>query len=202
MNHLGTITIETPRLLLRRFVKEDAAAAFQNWTSDEKVTEFLTWPAHESQAVTESILQDWIDSYRRPDFYQWAIVLKEEGDEPIGTISVIGVREALNLLQIGYCIGSRWWNRGITSEAFSGILPYLFQEVGANRVESWHDPENPGSGRVMAKCGLRREGVLRQADLSNRGIVDAVVYSMLAEEFQAARLPFQSRKVCSGDGKE
>ena len=54
----------------------------------------------------------------------------------------------------------------------------------------------------MAKCGLRREGVLRQADLSNRGIVDAVVYSMLAEEFQAARLPFQSRKVCSGDGKE
>ena len=60
MNHLGTITIETPRLLLRRFVKEDAAAAFQNWTSDEKVTEFLTWPAHESQAVTESILQDWI----------------------------------------------------------------------------------------------------------------------------------------------
>lgn len=202
MNHLGTITIETPRLLLRRFVKEDAAAAFQNWTSDEKVTKFLTWPAHESQAVTESILQDWIDSYRRPDFYQWAIVLKEEGDEPIGTISVIGVREALNLLQIGYCIGSRWWNRGITSEAFSGILPYLFQEVGANRVESWHDPENPGSGRVMAKCGLRREGVLRQADLSNRGIVDAVVYSMLAEEFQAARLPFQSRKVCSGDGKE
>ncbi|MFQ9473566.1 MAG: GNAT family N-acetyltransferase [Oscillospiraceae bacterium] len=39
---------------------------------------------------------------------------------------------------MGYCIGSRWWNRGITSEAFSGILPYLFQEVGANRVESWY----------------------------------------------------------------
>ena len=33
------------------------------------------------------------------------------------------------------------------------------------------------------------------------GIVDAVVYSTLAEEFQAACLPFQSRKVCSGDGK-
>ena len=142
---------------------------------------------------------------RAPDYDDWDLngdLLFWNDPCPIGTISVIGVREALNLLQIGYCIGSRWWNRGITSEAFSGILPYLFQEVGANRVESGHDPENPGSGRVMAKCGLRREGVLRQADLSNRGIVDAVVYSMLAEEFQAACLPFQSRKVCSGDGKE
>ncbi|MFQ9473565.1 MAG: hypothetical protein ACLR0P_10720 [Oscillospiraceae bacterium] len=61
MNHLGTITIETPRLLLRRFVKEDAAAAFQNWTSDEKVGRnlYLARPRRKFLAcVTESIPQD------------------------------------------------------------------------------------------------------------------------------------------------
>ena len=37
----------------------------------------------------------------------------------------------------------------------------------------------------MKKCGLRFEGTLRSADWSNQGIVDASIYSMLAEEFEA-----------------
>ena len=60
---------------------------------------------------------------------------------------------------------------------------YLFLEVGANRIESQHDPDNPHSGGVMKKCGLKYEGTLRQADYSNRGIVDACVYSILRSEW-------------------
>ena len=45
--------------------------------------------------------------------------------------------------------------------------------------------KNPGSGRVMAKCGLRREGRPAPGRPQQPGIVDAVVYSTLAEEFQA-----------------
>ena len=91
--------------------------------------------------------------------------------------------DALNILHIGYCIGSRWWNQGITSEAFSGIIPFLFEQVKANRIESQHDPRNPNSGKVMIKCGLKYEGTLRQADISNKGVVDAAVYSILADEY-------------------
>lgn len=46
MNHCGTYTIETKRLLLRKFMVEDAEAMFQNWASDKEVTKFLTWPAY------------------------------------------------------------------------------------------------------------------------------------------------------------
>lgn len=46
MHHIGTVAIETKRLLLRRFTEVDAAPAFRNWTSDENVTEFLRWPTH------------------------------------------------------------------------------------------------------------------------------------------------------------
>ena len=46
MNHCGTYTIETKRLLLREFMVEDAEAMFQNWASDKEVTKFLTWPAY------------------------------------------------------------------------------------------------------------------------------------------------------------
>ena len=39
MRHAGTVRLETPRLVLRRFREDDAEPAFRNWESDEKVTE-------------------------------------------------------------------------------------------------------------------------------------------------------------------
>lgn len=187
MNHKGTVKLETPRLLLRQFTEKDAAAAFANWTSDEKVTKFLRWPAHKSLEVTQEVINEWISFYEKKDFYQWAIVFKEYGEEPIGTISVVDQNESLNIVHIGYCIGSRWWHQGITSEAFSTIIPFLFDEVNVNRIESQYDPHNPHSGNVMAKCGLKYEGTLRQADFSNQGIVDASMYSLLASEYYATK---------------
>lgn len=183
MNHLGTVRLETERLILRRFAKTDIPAAFRNWMSDEKVTTFLRWSAHRDVTTTENVIKDWIQSYEKLDFYQWAIVPKGSVDEPIGTISVVDQNDRLGILHFGYCIGSKWWHQGITSEALSGVIPFLFDQVQANRIESWHDPENPHSGNVMAKCGLKFEGSLRQADFRNRGIVDACVYSILAGEY-------------------
>lgn len=184
MNHQGTKTIETERLLLRKFRMDDAPAAFRNWESDERVTEFLRWQTYTELTGAEQIIAEWVRESDRPDFYQWAIELKSLG-EPVGTISVVEMDEKLNILHIGYCIGSSWWHQGITTEAFSAIIPYLFREVGANRIESQHDPRNPNSGAVMRKCGLTYEGTLRQADYSNRGIVDACVYSILRSEWEA-----------------
>lgn len=183
MTHKGMKRIETERLILRAFETNDAEAAFRNWTSDEQVTRFLRWPTHKDLSITRQVINDWVTDSRKPDFYQWAIVPKDVG-EPIGTISVVDMNERLDLLHIGYCIGSRWWGHGFTSEAFAAVIPYLFGEVGANRIESQHDPENPASGRVMMKCGLKYEGTLRQADFNNRGIVDACIYSLLREEWE------------------
>ena len=52
MEHQGTKTIETERLILRKFTADDLSAIFHNWTSDEKVTEFLRWPTHKSIDIT------------------------------------------------------------------------------------------------------------------------------------------------------
>lgn len=123
-------------------------------------------------------------SYAKMNFYQWAIVCKDGADEPIGTISTVAIHEKTAAVEIGYCIGRRWWGKGIVTEAFRRIIPFFFEKVGVNRICAQHDPNNPGSGRVMAKSGLRYEGTLRQADYNNRGIVDAAVYSILAEEYR------------------
>lgn len=183
MQHKGTKTIETGRLLLRKFKIDDAEMIFNNWESDEKVTEYLRWQTATDINDAKSVLEEWTKGYTRDDFYQWAIVLKEIG-EPIGTISVVGKNEKLDIVHIGYCIGSKWWNRGITSEAFRAIIPFFFEEVGVNRIEAQHDPNNPNSGKVMEKCGLKYEGTLRQADWNNKGIVDACMYSLLKCEWE------------------
>lgn len=183
MLHKGTVPLETSRLILRAFRASDTSAMFHNWASDEKVTEFLRWPAHKSVETTEKVLKNWTEAYAKPDFYQWAIVLKENEDGPIGTISVVGQNDRLKMVHIGYALGRPWWNRGIMSEAFSKIIAFFFEEVKVNRIESQHDPNNPASGRVMVKCGLQYEGTLRQADFSNQGIVDAAMYSLLAQEY-------------------
>ena len=182
MKHKGTVVIETERLLLRPFKKNDIYFSFKNYTNDEKVTEFLKWPTHEDETVTQSVIVDWIRGYKDKNFYQWAIELKEIS-EPIGSISVVKMNEKTDTVEIGYAIGSKWWHKGITSEAFKGIIPFLFEKVKVKRIEARHDPNNTNSGKVMLKSGLTFEGTLRKADWSNKGIVDTSVYSLLAEEY-------------------
>jgi [ribosomal protein S5]-alanine N-acetyltransferase len=187
MKHLGTVELDTDRLILRKFNILDSQALFNNWANDPEVTKFLTWPHLLTVDAAHSILSDWINSYSNNRFYQWAIVLKENGDEPIGTISVVHMKEEIDMVHIGYCIGRKWWNKGITSEAFKGIIPFLIERVGVKRIESRHDPRNLNSGKVMLKCGLQYEGTLRDADINNQGICDSAMYALLSKDYYKSK---------------
>ena len=184
MKHQGTKRLETDRLILRQFVIDDAADMYNNWANDPDVTKYLTWQHHKTVEDSSAILTDWIGQYDKDDFYQWAIVLKGSGDKPIGGISVVHKDDAVEMVHIGYCIGKKWWNQGITSDALSVLVKFFFEEVGINRIESRHDTENPNSGKVMVKCGLKYEGTHREADWNNRGRCDSVMYAILAKDYK------------------
>jgi len=184
MNHQGTVVLETERLILRPFKMEDAVAMYENWACDPEVTEHLSWEPHESVEVTQSIIQGWVDDYENPMHYQWAIVVKGEGDEPIGSIGAVGSSKLTQSIAVGYCIGKKWWRKGYTSEALNRLLPFFFEEVGANRVEANHVPGNPNSGKVLTKCGFLHEGTRRQRCWDARlGLLDSVEYAILADDF-------------------
>lgn len=182
MEHLGTEYMETSRLILRKFTTEDAEAMYYNWASSDEVTKYLTWPAHNNISISKTILEEWTANYNKKNYYQWAIVLKENGFDPIGCIGVNHYDDAVKLAHIGYCIGQRWWHKGITSEALQNVIDFLCDRVGMQRIESRHDPKNTNSGAVMRKCGMKYEGTLRKADWNNQGICDACYYSLLASE--------------------
>lgn len=187
MEQKGTKVLETDRLILRPFTMGDAPAMYENWASDEEVTKFLTWLPHSDVQVSREVLADWISQYGDGDFYQWAIVWKENGAEPIGSITVVSRKIQVQSVHIGYCIGRKFWHKGITSEAMAEVIRFLMEEVKVKRVDARHDPNNPNSGRVMKKCGMRRVGVMRQADVNNQGICDAVYYELLAEDYFAQK---------------
>ena len=184
MKHLGTKTLETERLILRKFLQEDAQAMYDNWASDPEVTKYLTWPTHSSVEISAMVAKDWVENSVKADYYQWAIVPKDFG-QPIGSISVVDIHEKAEAVEVGYCIGKAWWGKGIVTEAFGSVIRFLFEEVGVQRVGARHDTNNPASGKVMSKCGLRYEGTLRKSDWNNQGICDAAYYGILKEEYTA-----------------
>ncbi len=175
--HKGTQTIETERLILRKAQDGDGEFMYHNWASDAEVTKFMSWPVHESAAVSQYVLDSWINDYGDVSFYQWVIVLKDIS-EPIGSISVVQLREEIAEAEVGYCIGRTWWHKGIMSEALKAVIDYLFDEVGMKRIMARHDPNNPHSGGVMRKCGMKYEGTMRAAGRNNQGVCDALVYAI------------------------
>ena len=63
MNTAGTKTIETERLILRRYVVEDAEDMYKTWGSDPKVVTFMTWPMHADVSVSKKLLENWVSRY-------------------------------------------------------------------------------------------------------------------------------------------
>ena len=181
MKHIGTKEYVTERLILRPFTEDDAEAVFNNWASDDEVTKYLTWPTHSSVDVSREYVSYCIQQYTKPSRYQWGIELKNT-HKLIGNISVVSSIEELECMELGWVIGRAYWGNGYMPEAAAKVIDVLFDEVGANCVYAGHDVNNPKSGRVMQKIGMRFEGVLRQFGKNNQGIVDVARYSIVKSE--------------------
>lgn len=182
MNHLGSRELFTHRCILRPFEERDIDIAFKNWCNDEEVTRYLTFSPHKDVETTKEVITDWILKYENLDFYQWAIELKEIG-QVIGSISIVSQNEKVGMFQIGYALGKKWWGKNIMTCCLARVIHFLFEEVGANRVEAIHSVLNIASGKVMQKAGMKYEGTLRQYNYSNIGISDVNIYSIIKSEY-------------------
>ena len=181
MTHKGTVYMETDRLVLRPFTMEDTEPMFVNCGSDVDVTRYMTWTTQTDVSETETSMKGWVGRYANPNFYHWAIVEKEENNM-IGFVSVIACDENVKQVEMGYAIGKKWWGKGYMAEALGTVIDYLFNEVGVNRIYARHDTNNPGSGKVMQKCGMKYEGTMRQSEITNNGLCDIACYAILAKD--------------------
>lgn len=184
MRLLGTKTLETERLILRKYKLSDAKDMYENWGSDPNCNVYLPWELHKNIDETKEILKSWIDSYKE-DKFKWIIELKKE-KVSIGGIDVVKLKKEHNYCEVGYCIGSKFWGKGYTTEALKKVIDFLFNEVGLYLIEAEHHKSNIASGRVMEKAGMKKEAILRKRRLNNRTkeIEDLVIYSITKDEYK------------------
>ena len=147
--------IEGPRLLLRLPVLDDAGPLFQRVARDPAVTKYLQWAPHPDVATTRRVITEKTnvsDSERT-----WAIELKHSG-ELIGLTSCR--RSAPHSVEIGYCLGRRWWGKGFMPEVIDLLLTALEADRKVFRVWATCSVYNDRSARLLERMGFVQEGRL------------------------------------------
>ena len=84
--------------------------------------------------------------------------------------------------EVAYSLGKAYWNKGYMTEALKAVLVFGLKTVGINRIEAYHAINNPGSGKVLQKSGMRYEGRLRQKYKSHMGFEDCDMYAVLKSD--------------------
>lgn len=173
-------TLETPRLRLRPFRVTDGPRVQELLAVKEIADGTLTipYPYPEGAAV------EWISTHG-PKWAEaklaiWAMA-DLTSDEVTGAISlrlVLVHRRA----EAGYWVARDRWGQGLATEALRAVLEFGFGELGLHRIEAHHFTQNPGSGRVMQKVGMRLEGRVRGAVFRHGVPRDLELYGILRED--------------------
>jgi [ribosomal protein S5]-alanine N-acetyltransferase len=147
--------IDGPRLTLRPPRLDDAGAIFQRVARDPQVTKYLLWTPHPDVATTRRVIADKLSIVNEEQ--TWAIALKHS-DEVIGLASCR--RRMRHSVEIGYCMGRRWWGKGLMSEALDMLLTALEADRDLYRVWATCNVDNDRSTRLLERAGFVLEGRL------------------------------------------
>ncbi len=180
----GLPTLETARLRLRAFSPADAPS-LQRLAGDEAIARTTLSIPHPYE---DGVAEAWILEQRRQREAGaqacFAVVRRDDG--ALAGVVVLALDGDHARAELGYWIGTPYWGRGYATEAGRAALGYAFGALGLRRVHAAHMADNAASGRVLAKLGMRREGVLRQHIHKGGRFHDSVQYGLLREEFDAA----------------
>ena len=173
--------LETPRLRLRRLTMRDAQDLF-DYSRDPLVAKYVLWEAQTSVSEARSYVRYMLRKYRLGEPASWGIEWKETGTV-IGTIGFMWIQRDNASAEVGYSLHRGYWNRGIMTEALQAVLQHGFYTMNLNRIEAQHETKNPSSGAVMRKCGMVKEGTLRERMMNKGRFVDVDLYAILRRDY-------------------
>lgn len=183
LNHKGTQTIYTQRLILRKIREEDYIDMYR-YTTKEEVAKYVSWSVHKSIEDTKAVCKMWADEYKNGDKYHWAIVYN---NRVIGNIEIVKIIDTTAM--IGWQIDSEYWNKGIMTEAATAVRDYMFSQIGIEVLEAEYAKENIGSGRVMQKIGMTEIPVEKSLTYKVRNLTDVdgipiICYKLTKKEWE------------------
>ncbi len=174
--------LETEDLILRKPRIRDAKDIY-SYASDPEVARYVLWEPHRSVSETASFIRDLRARIRAGCPSSWVVVLRGTGTV-IGTVGFVWYSAENNAAELGYSFSREYWNHGYATQALRAVIDAVFSSLPLNRLETQHDVRNPASGRVMQKCGLTQEGILRGRILNKGEYVDTALYSILRSDWE------------------
>lgn len=122
------------------------------------------------------------NAFEEKSGYFFAVRLKENNK----LIGAIDIRPgAFEKAEIGYAINQKYWGQGYATESLKAVLSFAFNELKLNKISAFHFTNNPASGKVMQKCGMQKEGILKQHIKKEDRFIDCVLYAILKEDYPA-----------------
>lgn len=170
---------ETDRLILRLFTSRDATRVTELLQDGEvhKTTQNVPYP------YTEQMAHDWINLHgvwiANEHRYEFAVVLKETNE----LIGVVGLSNLDKVGELGYWFGKDYWNKGYGTEAAEAMLDYAFNDLDYHRIYARFMVTNPGSGRIMEKIGMTKEGTLKKHIKKDGKYIDLDMFAILKTEY-------------------
>lgn len=181
--HSGTQTIETERLILRKFEYGDDDSMLKYWVADEKIQSLYSEPVYSTKAEVKQLLDKYISAYEKDDYYRWAVIDRVT-NSCIGQIAYFLVDSKNHFAEIEYCIGAEFQCKGFATEATKAIIKYGFEHMNLHKVQICTKTINKPSKRVIEKCGFTYEGTLRDYFYMNGQYVGRLYFSMLRKEYE------------------
>ncbi|KAA3598107.1 MAG: N-acetyltransferase [Calditrichaeota bacterium] len=178
-------TLKTKRLILRPYTLKDSKRV-QLLAGDKEIARTtLLIPHPYADGEAEKWISTHKSSFEAKESVTFAIVSKESNL----LIGGIGLTLSLNheRAEMGYWLGKEFWNQGFTSEAGKALLDYGFSEFKLNRIDAHHFHNNPSSGKVLQKIGMKYEG--RQAQYIKKWgkFLDILMYGILRVDWEKSK---------------
>ncbi len=155
--------LSTDRLSLRAMKVSDAEDMFA-YAHRSDVTEYLTWHPHGRVEETREYLTEVARRYRTGDFYDWALILREE-NRMIGTCGFTSFNYHSDSAEVGYVLNPAYQGRGLATEALRAVMHFGFTELYLHRIEAHFMEGNTASRALMERVGMQFEGFARESML-------------------------------------
>lgn len=159
------VVLPTPRLTLRPFAEEDAAALFA-CCRNPVLGDNAGWKPHETIEESLAVLREVFLGKKGV----WAVCERGTG-RLIGSVGLLPdpKRENPGVLMLGYWLDEAYWGRGLMYEASRAALEFGFGPLAVSAITVCCYAENIRSKRLIERLGFRFEGTLHAAVRDHRG---------------------------------
>lgn len=169
--------MKTKRLILRKLEEKDAYDIYINIQHDREVLKCFL--AQYIEDYKDFKFEELLDYFKKNKSFYDAIILQKTG-ECIGMIFENDASEGN--VEIGYAIGSKYWNQGYVSEALQAEIHEIFKNEQVIRIYAGAFKENGASLAVMRKCGMKYSHTIEN-ELFWQGKYHDVVYYEITRSF-------------------